>query len=227
MKGFFRPRLSWLFLLALPLLLLALPGEAKPAKILDIADSVSTNRILTRFAAMLQASDLATFLSSKGPFTVFAPTDSAFSKLPPGMLDTLLRPENKERLQHILLYHVVNGKKLTAKDLLTTTTLLSCDDLPLQLKTNKLGTQLVFKAKVIHADIRCQNGLIHQIDSVLLPPESSLPPIAAPPPPTPPPIPETNAAPADTNAPPSVSSETNAPPAETSTNIPTATPFSQ
>jgi uncharacterized surface protein with fasciclin (FAS1) repeats len=201
----------------LPALLLGFLGaqaEAKPAKIRDLADTVAANPILTKFAAMVQASDLGTFLSSRGPFTLFVPTDSAFAKLPPGMLDTLLRPENKERLQDIVLFHIVNGKRLTAKDLLPLKTVLSCEGNPvnpLVLKTTRTGAQLVFNAKIVHADIKCQNGIINEIDTVLMPPEASLPPIAAPPPPAPPPAPETNAppgnpaaatnaAPADTNA---------------------------
>lgn len=208
----------------LPALLLGFMGaqaEAKPAKIRDIADTVDANPILTKFAAMVHASDLGTFLSSRGPFTVFVPTDAAFDRLPPGMLDTLLRPENKVRLQDILLFHVVNGKRLTAKDLLILKAVLSCEGnppAPLTIKTTHSGTQLVMKAKIVHADIRCQNGIINEIDTVLMPPETALPPLAPPPPPPPPPTPvtnapatnapqanpaaTTNAAPEDTNAPP-------------------------
>ena len=85
------------WLLAVLLGLLTLPVAAKPAKELDIADTIAANRITTKFAAIVQASELATFLSSRGPFTIFVPTDSAFAKLPPGTLETLLLPENKER----------------------------------------------------------------------------------------------------------------------------------
>jgi uncharacterized surface protein with fasciclin (FAS1) repeats len=195
----------------LPALLLGFMGAqagGKPAKMRDLADTVAANPILTKFAAMIQASDLGTFLSSRGPFTLFVPTDSAFAKLPPGMLDTLLRPENKERLQDILLFHVVNGKRLTAKDLFPLKTVLSCEGNPLALKTTRTGAQLVFKAKIVHADIKCQNGIINEIDTVLMPPETALPPIAAPPPPPAPatnappgnPAAATNTAPADTNA---------------------------
>ena len=182
-------------------LLLAFIGGnalAKPPKIRDIADTVAANPILTNFAAMVQASDLGTFLSSRGPFTVFVPTDSAFAKLPPGMLSTLLRPENKERLQDIVLFHVVNGKRLTAKDILPLTSELSCQGNPLTFKTTRLGVQMVLKAKIIHADIRCANGIINEIDTLLMPPDSALPPLKQPSPPA------TNAptgsAPADTNA---------------------------
>ena len=188
-------------------------AKAKPPKVRDIADTVDMNPILTEFAAMVHASDLGTFLSSRGPFTVFVPTDAAFAKLPPGMLETLLRPENKVRLQDILLFHVVNGKRLTAKDLLALKAVLSCEGnppAPLTIKTTRSGTQLVMKAKIVHADIRCQNGIINEIDTVLMPPETALPPIAPPPPPptsatnAPPanPAAATNAAPEDTNAPP-------------------------
>lgn len=195
--------------LVLAILLLRItgaPAEAKPAKMRDIADTVDTNVILTKFAVMLQASDLGTFLSSRGPFTLFVPTDSAFSKLAPGMLDTLLRPENKERLQDIILFHVVNNKRLTAKDLPPLKTVLSCQGTPLALRTSHSGAQFVMKARIVHADIKCQNGIINEIDTVLMPPEAALPPIVAPPPP---PTPATNAPPAATNAAPA---ETNAGP---------------
>lgn len=195
----------WL-LAALLLGFMGAPAAAKPAKTRDIDDTVAANPILTKFAAMVRASDLGTFLSSRGPFTLFAPTDSAFSKLPPGTIETLLRPENKERLQDIVLFHVVNGKKLTAKDLLPLKTVLSCEGTPgtpLNLKTSRSGAQFVMKAKITHADIRCRNGIINEIDTVLMPPEATMPPVALPPPPAPstnaPPA-GTNAAPADTNA---------------------------
>jgi uncharacterized surface protein with fasciclin (FAS1) repeats len=201
----------WL-LAALLLGFLGAHAEGKPAKLRDIADTVAANPILTKFAAMVQASDLGTFLSSRGPFTVFVPTDSAFSKLPPGMLDTLLRPENKVRLQDILLFHVVTPQRLTAKDLLKLKSVLSCEGdppAPLALRTTHSGTQYVMKAKIVSADIKCQNGIINEIDTVLMPPEASLPPVAPPPPPAPPPAPETNAAASDTNAAPA---DTNAAP---------------
>ncbi len=187
----------WVLLLAS----LSYPVAAKPAKLLDITDTVASNRILTKLEALVVASEQATFLSSKGPFTFFAPTNSAFSKLPPETLEALLRPENKVRLQEILLFHIVNGKKLSAKDLSKATTLLSCQGAPLAFKTTKSGTQTVQKAKIVHADIKCLNGYIHEIDTVLMPPESTLPPLA-PPAAEPPPV--TNAAPVDTNTAPGV-----------------------
>ena len=192
------------FSVLLPALLLALlfaPVDAKPPKVRDLADSIAANVITTKFSQMLQAApDLMTLLSSRGPFTLFVPTDSAFSKLPPGTLETLLRPENKVRLEDILLFHVVNGRRLTAKDMIPLKEVLSCLGTALPLRTSKSGTQYVMKAKITHADIKCLNGNICQIDALLMPPESALPAIAAPPPPEPPaPAPvapvETNSAP--------------------------------
>ena len=85
--------------------LLFADADAKPAKMRDLADTVAANVITTKFSQMIQAApDLITLLSSRGPFTLFVPTDSAFSKLPPGELETLLRPENKVRLEDILLF---------------------------------------------------------------------------------------------------------------------------
>jgi uncharacterized surface protein with fasciclin (FAS1) repeats len=195
-----RPRVALFF--AVLAGLAGFHAEARAPKLRDLADTVAANPIMTKFSAIIQASDLGTFLSSRGPFTLFVPTDAAFAKLPPGMLDTLLRPENKVRLQDILLFHVVNGKRLNAKDLLLLKTLLSCEGNPLPLKTTHSGVQVVLKAKIVHADIRCQNGVIHEIDTVLVPPEASLPPVASPPPPAPAtnaPAAATNAASADTN----------------------------
>jgi len=216
MKGLSFPRFGAAQAVILALLFLIAPhAAAKAPKIRDIYDTIAANPILTKFAAVIQASDLGTFLSSRGPFTIFVPTDAAFAKLPPGALETLLRPENQVRLQDILLFHVVNGKKLSAKDLLPLKSVLSCQGTPLTIKTAHSGVQLVQKAKIVHADIHCQNGNIHEIDTVLMPPESALPPIAAPPPPTP-----ATVVPTDTNAPPDNSNS--APATNATTVIPVA-----
>lgn len=188
-------------------------ASAKPPKIRDLADMIAANPILTKFALMVQASDMGTFLSSRGPFTVFAPTDSAFSRLPPGVLDALLQPQNKERLQDIVLFHIVNGKRITSKDLLLLKTVVPCQGPPLAVRTSRTGTQFVMKSKITHSEIKCANGLINEIDTMLMPPETALPPLAGPPPPSP--APATNAAPVNvpavTNTPPD---STMAPPAD-------------
>jgi uncharacterized surface protein with fasciclin (FAS1) repeats len=167
-------------LTAILLVMTGLRVEAAQGKLLDIADTVAANPILTKLSALIQGSGMDTFLSSRGPFTLFAPTDAAFDRLAPGRIDALLRPENKVRLQDIVLFHVVNGKKWTAKDLLTATSLLSCEGNPLAVRKTSTGAQMVLRAKIVHADIRCLNGTIHEIDTVLMPPESALPPLAAP-----------------------------------------------
>ena len=183
MKFCFWPRIPAWFLTVFLMALMVVPAAAakqKGPKSHDIADTMAANPILTKFSSMLQASGLDTFLSSKGPFTVFAPTDSAFARLPPYTLEILLQPQNKDRLQAIVLYHVVNNKRLTALDLKALKSVLSCQGGELAVKLSKLGTQYVQKAKITHADIKCANGVINEIDMVLLPPEGVLPPLAAP-----------------------------------------------
>ena len=173
-------RIQLIVLLAL-LGLALIPAEAKEKKpkTLDLTDAVLANRIMTKFAQLLRASDLGSFLSSRGPFTLFAPTDSAFSRVPPAAMDALLLPENKDTLQRIILFHVVNGKLVTAKDLLTLKTLLSCEGNPLPVRVSHTGSEMVQKSKILRADIRCLNGLMHQIDRVLLPPGVSFEALAA------------------------------------------------
>jgi uncharacterized surface protein with fasciclin (FAS1) repeats len=184
MKGLFCRRAGILALTVIVCFFGDARAEAKPARLLDLVDTVSANRIMTKFAAMVQASDLTTFLSSRGPFTLFVPTDAAFDRMTPEQFNTLLQPQNQERLQHILLFHLVNGKRLYAKDLLTLHDLLSCEGTQLAIHKSRSGAQLVMKARIVHADIRCLNGVIHEIDTVLMPPEASLPPLLASPPPT-------------------------------------------
>ena len=117
--------------------------------------------------AAVQAAGLVDTLNGPGPFTVFAPTDAAFEKLPAGTLDTLLMPENRGQLEDILLYHVVPGEKLAAE-------VLSAASLETVLGQNvSISMQgndaLVNDAKIVSTDIRTSNGVIHVIDTVLLP----------------------------------------------------------
>jgi uncharacterized surface protein with fasciclin (FAS1) repeats len=108
-------------------------------------------------------------MKGKGPFTVFAPTDAAFAKLPKGTVETLLKPENKAKLIAILTYHVVSGKVM-AKTAVTLkkATALNKKDIALAVKDGALT--LNGSAKVVKADIGCTNGVIHVIDAVILPP---------------------------------------------------------
>ncbi|RPH88306.1 MAG: fasciclin domain-containing protein, partial [Desulfobacteraceae bacterium] len=103
----------------------------------------------------------------KGPFTVFAPTDEAFAKLPAGTLDTLLKPENKEKLKGILTYHVVPGKVM-AKDVVTLKEAKTVNGQMLTIAA-KDGKVMVDNAHVAKTDVVAGNGVIHVIDAVLLP----------------------------------------------------------
>jgi len=115
------------------------------------------------------AADLVGTLKGPGPFTVFAPTDEAFAKLPPGTLDNLLKPENKAMLRRVLTYHVVAGN-VTAADVvkLSSAKTVSGDALPIKVSGN---TVMAGDAHVVKTDIAASNGVIHVIDTVLLPPK--------------------------------------------------------
>ena len=133
-----------------------------------IFDTAVADGRFTTLVAAVNAANLSATLNGAGPFTVFAPTDDAFKKLPNGTVATLLKdPEGN--LKHILLYHVVSGSVM-AKDAmnLTYAKTVQGDNITL---TSRNGTLMVNGAKVIIADIKCSNGVIHVIDSVLLPPE--------------------------------------------------------
>ena len=122
--------------------------------------------------AALKAADLVGTLEGNGPFTVFAPTDEAFAKLPAGVLEKLLLPENKAKLQSVLTYHVVAGKVKAAK-VVTMTSAKSVNGADLSISTRN-GAVMVSGANVVKTDIAARNGVIHVIDTVLLPPGFSL-----------------------------------------------------
>jgi uncharacterized surface protein with fasciclin (FAS1) repeats len=193
------------------------PAHAAKAKALDLTDTVFANRIMTKFALALRNSDLASFYSSRGPFTLFVPTDSAFSKIPPDQFNALMRPENKPLLQRIILFHLVNGNRFSAKDLQKQKSLVSCEGTTLAVRTSKSGAQFIQKSKILRADIRCANGIIHEVDTVLIPPGLVLPTPGAPPAPAD--ASATNAPADSTNAP--AAGDTNAAPVA-ATNAPAA-----
>ena len=116
--------------------------------------------------AAVKAAGLVKTLNGKGPFTVFAPTDEAFAKLPAGTVENLLKPENKEKLVAVLTYHVLPGK-LMAEDL-TTTNAKTLNGKELAIKVDA-GKVTVGGANVIKTDIEASNGVIHVIDAVLIP----------------------------------------------------------
>lgn len=139
-------------------------GEAaEPADIVDTA--VAAGGFETLVAAV-KAAGLVETLKGKGPYTVFAPTDEAFGKLPKGTVDALLKPENKDKLTAILTYHVVPGKVMAA-DVVKLTEADTAFGQKVRIST-KDGVK-VDSAKVVKTDIECTNGVIHVIDSVILP----------------------------------------------------------
>lgn len=138
--------------------------KARPQDVVDTAVAAGSFKTL---AAALQAAGLVDTLKGKGPFTVFAPTDEAFAKLPAGTVENLLKPENKEKLVAILTYHVVSGKEL-ASQVTKMNSAKTVNGQPLAIRVNG-DTVMVDMAKVIKTDILCSNGVIHVIDSVLMP----------------------------------------------------------
>ena len=133
----------------------------------DIVDTAVAAGSFKTLVAAVKAAGLVETLKGKGPFTVFAPTDEAFAKLPAGTLDTLLKPENKEKLKGILTYHVVAGKVM-AKDVVTLKEAKTVNGQMLTI-TVKDGKVMVDNANVAKTDVAASNGVIHVIDAVVLP----------------------------------------------------------
>lgn len=137
---------------------------ANAADIVETAVSAGNFKTLV---AAVTAAGLVDTLKGKGPFTVFAPTDEAFAKLPAGTVDSLLKPENKAKLVGILTYHVVPGKvmssEIAGKKAMVKTVQGS------EISVDAMNGVMINNAKVIKADIETSNGVIHVIDTVLLP----------------------------------------------------------
>ncbi|MBP5974022.1 fasciclin domain-containing protein [Brasilonema sp. CT11] len=143
------------------------PGAGTQSKnIVAVAESNGSFTMLTK---ALKAAGLAETLQGKGPFTVFAPTDAAFAKLPQDAVQDLLKPENKEVLVKILRYHVVQGS-VTSKDL-KSGEVKSIEGGPINVKVDPKTGVTVNDAKVVQPDIKASNGVIHVIDNVILPPD--------------------------------------------------------
>src|SRR5689334_15535809 len=144
-------------------LLLALPASAGSKK--DIVDTAVAAGSFNTLAKALTAAGLVDTLKGPGPFTVFAPTDAAFAKLPAGTFDDLLKPENKEKLVAILTYHVVPGK-VDAKQVAKMSDAKTVNGKELKIMSQG-GKVMVDNADVVKTDIECSNGMIHVIDAVL------------------------------------------------------------
>jgi len=146
---------------------LALPVMAADKGSKDIVDTAVGAGQFTTLAKALQAAGLVDTLKGKGPFTVFAPTDDAFAKLPSGALDDLLKPENKEKLKAVLLYHVVAGKVPAAKVMkMKSANTVNGQEVTISTSGGKV---MVNEATVVKADVMASNGVIHVIDTVLMP----------------------------------------------------------
>jgi transforming growth factor-beta-induced protein len=142
----------------------------------NIVDTAVEAGSFKTLAAALGAAGLVDAVKGPGPFTVFAPTDEAFAKLPKGTLETLLKPENKGQLQAILKYHVVPGKVMAA-DVVKVKGAKSLGGQRIDVKVEG-GKVSVDNANVVKTDIACSNGVIHVIDSVILPSTDAIPAVA-------------------------------------------------
>ena len=141
--------------------------HAKDGKSKDIVDTAVAAGQFTTLAAALQAADLVDTLKGDGPFTVFAPTDAAFAKLPEGTVESLLKPENRDQLVAILTYHVVAGK-VEAADVVKLDEAKTVNGQDVQITVADNGVQ-INNANVVKTDIEASNGVIHVIDTVIIP----------------------------------------------------------
>ncbi len=133
----------------------------------DIVDTAVEAGQFETLVAAVQAAGLVETLKGEGPFTVFAPTDEAFAALPEGTVESLLEEENRDQLQSILTYHVVSGK-IMAEDAMAADSATTVQGQDLTITTMD-GSVMIDDATVIQADIETSNGVIHVIDSVLMP----------------------------------------------------------
>lgn len=140
------------------------PPPAETKTIVQVAKEGGFNTL----AAAIEAAGLVATLESEGPFTVFAPTDEAFAALPVGTLEMLLQPENRDKLVEILTYHVVAGKVM-AEQVVMLESAETVQGSAVQIETNG-GSVMVNNATVTATDIQASNGVVHVIDTVLLPP---------------------------------------------------------
>jgi uncharacterized surface protein with fasciclin (FAS1) repeats len=146
---------------------ISLAFGAAAAKASDIVDTAASAGQFNTLVAAVQAADLVETLKGDGPFTVFAPTDEAFAKLPAGTVEDLLKPENKEKLVAILTYHVVPGKIMSSDISGKTAEIESVEGSKLSIDAT--DGVMVDDAKVVAADIETSNGVIHAIDTVVMP----------------------------------------------------------
>lgn len=159
-------RMKFVVALTAALALSTFAGSAKAANA-DIVDIAASAGSFNTLVAAVKAAGLVDTLKGEGPFTVFAPTDEAFAKLPAGTVDELLKPENRGKLTAILTYHVVPGR-VTANQVVNLTEAKTVQGQSVKIAVRN-GNVMVDGAKVIKTDIMGSNGVIHVIDSVILP----------------------------------------------------------
>lgn len=152
----------------LALMLGVLSGVATAAAPRDIVQTAAGASQFSTLTRALEAAGLTGALEGKGPFTVFAPTNAAFAKLPAGTLETLLKPENRDKLRSILLYHVVAGR-LDAAAVEHMHSAKTLEGARVRFSVSG-GKVMVDGAEVLHANIAASNGVIHAINQVLMPP---------------------------------------------------------
>lgn len=140
-------------------------GYGKPSK--DIVDTAVETGQFNTLAAALDAAGLVDTLKGKGPYTVFAPTDEAFARLPAGTVENLLKPENRDQLQAVLTYHVVSGR-VTSGKVVQLDAAETVNGANVNIAVDQ-GRVKINDATVVTADVEASNGVIHVIDTVLLP----------------------------------------------------------
>ena len=145
----------------------ATPNESAPTAQKDIVDTAVAAGSFNTLVAAVQSAGLVDTLKSPGPFTVFAPTDEAFAKLPAGTVENLLKPENKDQLVQILTYHVVPGETLSTDLAGKRVQVATVEGDTVDIDGTSGVT--VDGASVIQADVKASNGVIHVIDQVILP----------------------------------------------------------
>ena len=154
-------------MVALSLTVVALPAAAADHK-MDIVDTAVNAEIFGTLAAALSAANLIDVLKGDGPFTVFAPSDEAFSKLPRGTVENLLKPENMDQLVAVLTYHVVPGKILSTDIMRGSNSVATVQGSSVTIMKSYDAVK-INQATVVMADVEATNGVIHIIDEVILP----------------------------------------------------------
>ncbi len=204
--------------------------QGKPTKIPTIAEALAQSKIMTKMNELAVYAGLHDFLDDRTKtLTLFVPVDSSFSRYAPEQWAMLTQTSNQPEMQRIFLYHLLNGKRFYEKDMVTEK-ILSCQGSPLEIHRTTAGIITIQGAHMLRSDIRCVNGVIHQIDLVLTPPGPILTPIPTPTPtPSPTPSPTTSPTPTPSATPSPSPFPTDSPtptpsPTETPTEMATPTP---